>query len=140
MSNAIERDLYVLVDKELHDANRKFPMFHSAHEGYSVLREEGEEMIEAADAVSDGLSALWDGVRGTGFYQNRTPEQRADMMHKRATQIYQSAINTAVEALQTAAMARKFIISNEQLARLDDAVPAAGAETDYNAEEGGGHE
>jgi hypothetical protein len=42
--NAIKDDVIALVHKELESANKKFPLFHSAHEGYIVLKEESQKM------------------------------------------------------------------------------------------------
>ncbi len=33
-----------LVKKELESANKKFPLFNSAHEGYAVIKEELDEL------------------------------------------------------------------------------------------------
>ena len=38
--DAVKEDVELLVQKELESANKKFPMFHSDHEGYAVLKEE----------------------------------------------------------------------------------------------------
>ena len=41
--DAVEKDVRLLVKKELKAANQNFPMFHSAHEGWAVVREEMSE-------------------------------------------------------------------------------------------------
>lgn len=41
--DAVEKDVRLLVKKELRAANQNFPMFHSAHEGWAVIREEMSE-------------------------------------------------------------------------------------------------
>ena len=73
MENEIDEVLLSVKD-ELIKANKKFPMFNSAHEGFAVLKEEVDE--------------LWDDVK-----KNRI-----------------ALAND--EAIQVAAMAVKFIISN----------------------------
>ena len=42
--NAVENQVRELVKVELAAANEKFPPFHSAHEGWAVLKEEVEEL------------------------------------------------------------------------------------------------
>lgn len=39
-------DIQKLVDKELEEANKKYPLFHSDHEAYAVIKEEIEECEE----------------------------------------------------------------------------------------------
>ena len=41
--DAVEKDVRLLVKKELRAANQNFPMFHSAHEGWAVIREKMSE-------------------------------------------------------------------------------------------------
>ena len=64
---------------ELHQAEKKFPAFHSAHEGYAVLLEEVDE--------------LWDIVKLNP--QERSTEDTRRMLR--------------AEAIQVAAMALRFI-------------------------------
>lgn len=95
--NAVENDIRVLVGKELAAANERFPQFHSAHEGYAVIQEEVDELKEATDKVIGRMVSLWVRVK----YGN-DPERLLQM-------ISEDAINAACEAIQVAAMCKKFL-------------------------------
>lgn len=97
--NAIENQVRELVAVELSAANERFPQFHSAHEGYAVILEEAEELEGETDTVKETLSATWN------FIKINEPKQ-ADYGMK---WVYRSAINAACEAIQVAAMCRKFM-------------------------------
>ena len=95
--NAVENDVRVLVGKELAAANERFPQFHSAHEGYAVIQEEADELKEATDKVIGRMVSLWSRVK----YGN-DPERLLQM-------ISEDAVNAACEAIQVAAMCKKFL-------------------------------
>lgn len=76
--DAVRKDVRRLVNKELEAANKRFPQFASPHEGQNVVREELEE-AERAIVPKDDFKA-----------------------------IREAAVNLAVEAIQVAAMAKKF--------------------------------
>lgn len=95
--NAVENDIRALVDKELAAANKRFPQFHSAHEGYAVIQEEADELKEATDKVIGRMISLWSRVK----YGN-DPERLLQM-------ISEDAVNAACEAIQVAAMCKKFL-------------------------------
>lgn len=95
--NAVENDVRVLVGKELAAANKQFPQFHSAHEGYAVIQEEADELKEATDKVIGRMISLWSRVK----YGN-DPERLLQM-------ISEDAVNASVEAIQVAAMCKKFL-------------------------------
>ena len=95
--NAVENDIRALVGKELAAANERFPQFHSAHEGYAVIQEEADELKEATDKVIGRMVSLWSRVK----YGN-DPERLLQM-------ISEDAVNAAVEAIQVAAMCKKFL-------------------------------
>ena len=99
--NAVENDIRVLVGKELAAANERFPQFHSAHEGYAVIQEEADELKEATDKVIGRMVSLWSRVKYGVKYGN-DPERLLQM-------ISEDAINAACEAIQVAAMCKKFL-------------------------------
>ena len=105
MSDVVKRDLYGLIDKELEAANQKFPLFNSTHEAFAVILEEAEEAKEEAGNLDILMNNFWIGVK-----ENHDPE---------LTGIYKTALDLAVEAIQTAAMARKGIISSIDLRAVD---------------------
>lgn len=96
--NAIENDIRTLVDKELAAANERFPQFHSRHEGYAVIKEEAEELDAEVKSVGFYLEEAWEYIKGD--------ESLAESEIKC---VLQDAINAACEAIQVAAMCRKFL-------------------------------
>ena len=93
---AVYDDVVTLVDKELESANKKFPMFRSAHEGYAVILEEIDEAQDEMDNLTGHMNLLWKTVKDdSGFGSLLTAIQiRAESL--------------ACEAIQVAAMAKKF--------------------------------
>ena len=100
--NAVENDIRALVDKELAAANERFPQFHSQHERWAVIQEEADELKEATDKVIGRMVSLWSRVK----YGN-DPERLLQM-------ISEDAINAACEAIQVAAMCKKFLEMERQ--------------------------
>jgi hypothetical protein len=96
--NAVKDKIIALVGEELEAANAIYPQFRSMHEGYAVLREEAEEAAEEMDYVNRGLQCLW--------YYVRTDEM--EPAAEAVESIERHAIRLAAEAIQAAAMARKF--------------------------------
>ena len=101
MSTKIRPAIEKLAEMEKQDANRKFPLFHSMHEGYAVLLEEVEEAREALTRTEISLSALWAHIR----------DNNAGRALEFAGRVREHALDLAVEAVQVAAMAQKFIDS-----------------------------
>lgn len=95
--NAIENDVRALVDKELAAANERFPQFHSQHEGYAVILEEFEEMKEQAEVAERFLTYMWDRVK----HDSPAKSQVENVM------LFSE--NVACEAIQVAAMCKKFL-------------------------------
>lgn len=87
--------------KELRAANQKFPEFRSPHEGFAVILEEQEELDHEATMLESCVNYLWCNVKGN----------YPDDCELNCTEIYERAINAAVEAIQVAAMAEKFVDS-----------------------------
>lgn len=96
--NAIEEDVKRLVGKELESANKRFPAFRSEHEGWAVLHEEADELEAESDKILMlVLDEMWESVKsntGTREY---------------AREIQSRAVSAACEAIQVAAMARKYL-------------------------------
>ena len=95
--NVIENDVRALVDKELTAANERFPQFRSQHEGYAVILEEFDEAKEQLEAAELFLDHMWDSVR------HDSPAKLS------AESMMMFSINAACEAIQVAAMRRKFM-------------------------------
>lgn len=104
MSTKIRPAIEKLAEMEKQDANRKFPLFHSLHEGYAVLLEEVEEAREALNLAEGSLSMLWAHIR----------DNNAGRALELAGRVREHALDLAVEAVQAAAMAQKFIDSMEK--------------------------
>ena len=100
--NAIENQVRQLVKVELSAANNRFPQFHSAHEGYAVIKEEVDELKEYTDLINNRMIYLWSRVR----FNNSCEEL--------VSRIYDNAINAACEAIQVAAMCKKFLEMEEK--------------------------
>lgn len=99
--NAVKEDVISLVHKELESANKKFPLFHSAHEGYAVIKEKLEEVRQQLDECNMHLNAIWYSAK----------KNRSNITSAQALKEY--AIDLATEAIQVSAMAQKFIDSIE---------------------------
>ena len=95
--NAVENQVRELVKAELDAANKQFPQFHSQHEGYAVIQEEVDELKEDTNRINGRTACLWDMVR----FNNSCEEL--------VSRIYDDAINAACEAIQVAAMCKKFL-------------------------------
>lgn len=79
-------------------------MFQSDHEGYAVLKEEVEEAETDLMDIKDILSVLW-----------RYIKRNVEVPKKQQVELVKMcAIELAVEAIQVAAMAQKFIDSKRK--------------------------
>ena len=92
-----------ICDKEYARANEQYPAFASDHEGHDVLREEIDETGEALSTVFEVNTDMERAIR----------KNDAAAVRKMAMKIYDEALNTAAEAIQTAAMAQKLIKSQD---------------------------
>ena len=96
--NAISEKLPALVAEELETANMMHTVFHSPHEGYAVIMEETDEVCDELERIGTEMSHLWEAVK---------LDNEADGRNY-ARMIERTAIRLAAEAIQVAAMARKF--------------------------------
>lgn len=95
--NAVSEDVAKLVEKELESANAQFEPFHSEHEGWAVMQEEAEELREECENIEMAMEQIWHRIRiglPTATY---------------AALVEQTAEAAACEAVQVAAMARKYL-------------------------------
>lgn len=88
-----------IATEELQAANRKFPAFSGKHEGFAVLREELDEMIEESNKTAHAVNKLWESVKTNAPLEIAVEE------------IKQYSLQAAAEAVQVAAMAMKFVSS-----------------------------
>lgn len=96
--DAVRKDVRRLVNKELEAANKRFRQFASPHEGQSVVREELEEAEQALAPLKLYIETrMWNMVKA-----NQTVP-KDDFKA-----IREAAVNLAIEAIQVAAMAKKF--------------------------------
>lgn len=102
----LREEIVNAANNELNRANEKFPLFHSEHEGYSIIREELEESKEALDELEASMGCLWDHVR-----EKETPCFLKETI--KPLSVANIALNLACEAVQTAAMLMKYEMSLE---------------------------
>lgn len=93
--DAVKNDVKRLVKIELAAANKKFRMFAGPHEGTGIIQEEVVEAVQEMNGLCRELNAMWIGV-----YSNDPQISTKG--------VYDRAVALAVEAIQVAAMARKF--------------------------------
>jgi len=99
--NVIEKEVNELVFKELNHANGNFPLFHSPHEGYAVIKEEVEETMDALNFLLELFTKSWQDIK-----KNKPVFEKMKL-------IQEVAKNVAIEAIQTAAMCEKYSLSLE---------------------------
>lgn len=95
-------EIQKLVDKELKEANKKYPLFHSDHEAWAVIKEEIEECEEDIRKMEMVLSYFW---------SNTKRDKNSDNLIEGMKNI---AMHAAAEAIQVAAMCDKTLIGREK--------------------------
>lgn len=100
--DVVRTDVEKLVLKELQSANDKFGMFNSLHEGYAVILEEFDESKDNLNALEMDLNYLWYCIKNDIVDED---------FYKILRIIKTKAVSFAVEAIQVAAMAQKFVDS-----------------------------
>ena len=98
--DAVKKEVIELVHKELESANKKFPMFKSMHEGYAVLKEEVEEAKDDMEWCEEKLKCAWELIK-----------KNDDVALEEVEFLKEFAVSGAIELIQVAAMAQKFIDS-----------------------------
>lgn len=98
--NAVENQVRALVKVELSAANERFPQFHSQHEGWAVIWEEVNELSEETELVEKTIKELWEHIKSN---------KPSGLIGYDAEWIGRYAINAACEAIQVAAMCKKFL-------------------------------
>lgn len=97
--NAVQEQVKELVGVELAAANEKFPPFHSMHEGWAVIMEEAQELKAETITLRNKLDiAFHDIMRNDTAMVNATIQSMEE-----------NAVDAACEAIQVAAMCRKFM-------------------------------
>lgn len=102
--NAVKEDVEKLVQKELESANQRFPMFRSDHEGAAVIFEEIEETESEMRGVNRHFAGAWYSVK----------HDERIKAYSYINKLKNRAIDLSCEAIQVAAMAQKFIDSQEE--------------------------
>lgn len=103
MIKAIQNAVTKLVVDEYDRANREHPALHSDHEAFAVLVEEVCELGEELDAIRGHMRDQWELIR----------INESSLCGPTDIQVH--AVRAACEAIQVAAVCRKFLeISNEQ--------------------------
>lgn len=93
-----------LINEELQNANKKFPLFSSWHEAYAVILEEVEEAEEEVAVMSKiELESLWNNIRSKTSYDT-------DKFMKIGI-IRGHAVRAIEELIQVAAMCDKAAMS-----------------------------
>lgn len=93
-----------LINEELQNANKKFPLFSSWHEAYAVILEEVEEAQEEVAVMSEiELESLWSNIRSkTSSESDRLEDIGILRGH---------AVRAIEELIQVAAMCDKAVMS-----------------------------
>lgn len=93
-----------LIEHELYEANKKFPPFHSVHEGKAVIEEEIDEALDEIEQVIMFFENLWEGIK---------KDEPMDRLIIDVETIDGKAINAIEELIQVAAMCKKFRMLKE---------------------------
>lgn len=94
----LKNQIRKIVYEEYERALKAYGQNHSQHEGYAVLLEEIEEAEDEIVQIRSLQEEIWSGVK----------DNSSCLCGRLATHIESGAINLACEAVQVAAMARKF--------------------------------
>ena len=95
-------NIRILVNKEAKAATNAYGEFNSAHEGYAVILEEFEEAKENIQLMEDNLKMLWEDIKKDISFVNDARDGGI------LTTLEENAIDLIQEAIQIAAMIKKF--------------------------------
>jgi hypothetical protein len=87
-----------LITNELHKAEQKFKPINSGHEGYAVIKEEIDELEKEYNDLNLTLNRLWIYVK----------KDHKEEQIKSTGLMYFATINIIKEAIQVAAMCKRF--------------------------------
>ena len=95
----MNKEIEVLVKRELEEANKIHPQFSSTHEGYAVILEETEELAEESEEIEKLIRTWWAYLR---------KDEDTGIQKRRVEKIRIHAVNAVKEAIQVIAMCDKF--------------------------------
>jgi ElaB/YqjD/DUF883 family membrane-anchored ribosome-binding protein len=101
MTDQTKRKIEEIIQEERDDADRKYPLFSSLHEGESVIREEIEEVSEVLDEIMETHNWIWKAVRAN---KSETVKSAAKTIAKLSRELI-------AESVQVAAVAGKIVDS-----------------------------
>lgn len=104
MEEKTKRKIEEIIREERDDADRKYPLFSSLHEGESVIREEIEEVSEVLDEIMEAHNWIWKAVRAN----------KSETVKSAAKTIAKLSRALIAESVQVAAMAGKIVDSIER--------------------------
>lgn len=92
------------VADELERANEKFPLFHSLHEGYAVIQEEIDEVIDSNSLAMANKEKLWGAIKADDIFEALT----------RVNNMWSMLAYATAEMVQVLAMCDKFVMSAKE--------------------------
>ncbi len=113
--DVIKDKIYPLIDEELKAGVDRFGLNHSNQESFAVVREEIDEVSEDLTRLEHWSRQIWEATKN-----NEDAAHIRDLYEE----MYKTAVDTAVEAIQVAAMARKGIMSNINFTKKQKHDPA----------------
>lgn len=93
-----------LAEDELNRANEVHPMFHSDHEGYAVIQEEIDEVIEQNKAAMDFKDLLWEAIK----------QDEQEWAKRQVEEMRNHLAYATAEMIQVIAMCDKYIKSQDE--------------------------
>lgn len=118
--NELTKRLAEIAEDELNLAKKKFPMFHSRHEGWGVLTEELWEHTNEIEMLNDYAKKIQFSI-----YHDGDSEELKEF----AKNAYSHAIRATAEMIQVAAMFQKLIQSESEITQVKLGVWLNGEET-----------